>query len=416
MTTPALPPLSHDQAQHYLLDGRDQLARAEREALHAHLADCPDCQTYGREVTALQIGLTRALHARWDGAHAADDSMLRLKLRITARNQSQRVRDMVSTLTSVAALAAVVLLAVLALNNAGLSTSTAQPNAQRREPLTVINLAQSVTGTVGTVNLPVAIGDRIRLIDFDLASDQLVPGSAVDLTLRWQTQFTMTDGYIVFMNIVDAQGNFVAQLDAVPADGVRPTPSWLPGETIIDRHVLMLPITVAPGEYRLLIGLYSPYGGWHERTSLGGDAIQVATLHVSTIPHRLDVNLEKFAALLGYSLEISEFKPGQYLAVTLYWQARDNTLASYQSFVHLMRVDDQTPIAMSDSIPGAGLRPTPTWYWGETVPDPHLLQLPDNLPPGQYNLVAGLYDTQTGARLSTVTGDNVIVVTQLTAN
>jgi len=415
MTAPALPPLSHHQAQHYLLDGRDQLARAEREALYAHLAACPDCQAYSREVAALQTGLTRALHARWDSARPPADSLLRLKLRLTARNRSQRLRDTLSTLTSAAALIAVIMLAVMALNNVKPAEPTTQPGTSHNL-LTVFNLAQSVTGTVGTVALPVAIGDRIRLIDFDLASDQLVPGSAVDLTLRWQTQYTMTDGYSVFMNIVDAQGNFVAQLDAVPADGVRPTPSWLPGETIIDRHVLMLPITAAPGDYRLLVGLYSPFGGWHEYTPLGGDAIQLATLHVTTIPHRLDVNLEKFAALLGYSLEISEFKPGQYLAVTLYWQARDNTLASYQSFVYLMRADDQTPIAMSDSIPGAGLRPTPTWYWGETVPDPHLLRLPDNLPPGQYNLVAGLYDTQTGARLSTSTGDTVIIVTQLTAN
>lgn len=408
--------LSHAEARQYLQAGRDQLDRGEREALQMHLADCAECDAYRRELAALQADLTRTLHARWDSARPTADSMLRLKLRLTARNRSQRLRDTLATLTSAAALLAVIVLAVMALNQAGLSAPTLQPNAQPREPLTVINLARSVTGTVGTVALPVAIGDRIRLIDFDLTSDQLVPGSAVDLTLRWQTQYTMTDGYSVFVNIVDAQGNFVAQLDAVPADGVRPTPSWLPGETIIDRHVLMLPITAAPGDYGLLIGLYSPYGGWHERTSLGGDAIQLATLHVSTIPHRLDVNLEKFAALLGYSLEISEFKPGQYLAVTLYWQARDNTLASYQSFVYLMRADDQTPIAMSDSIPGAGLRPTPTWYWGETVPDPHLLRLPDNLPPGQYNLVAGLYDSRTGARLSTATGDNVIVVTRLTAN
>jgi hypothetical protein len=275
-------------------------------------------------------------------------------------------------------------------------------------------VTQSVTSTSGSLTFPIAIGDRIRLIGFDLVSDQLVPGSAIDFTLRWQTQYTVAAGYMVFVNVVDAQGNVVVQLDAAPTDGVRPTQSWRPGETIIDRHVLMLPITAAPGQYTLLIGLYDR--GVREHTSLGGDAVPAATLHVSAIPNRLDVNLEKFAALLGYALETSEIKPGAYLAVTLYWQARDSTLDSYQSFVHLMPVGDTSavPIVMSDSVPGGGTRPTPTWNWGETIPDQHLLRLPDILPPGQYHLVAGLYDTKTGARLNTPAGDSTITVTQLT--
>jgi hypothetical protein len=69
---------------------------------------------------------------------------------------------------------------------------------------------------------------------------------------------------------------------------------------------------------------------------------------------------------------------------------------------------------MSDSVPGGGTRPTPTWNWGETIPDQHLLQLPDDLPSGQYLLVAGLYDVKTGARLNTPAGDSTITVTKLT--
>jgi hypothetical protein len=83
--------------------------------------------------------------------------------------------------------------------------------------------------------------------------------------------------------------------------------------------------------------------------------------------------------------------------------------------VHLVLAGETTaPIVVSDAIPGGGLRPTSTWNWGETIPDQHLLQLPAALPPGQYNLVAGLYDTRTGARLNTPTGDNLITVTQFT--
>jgi hypothetical protein len=403
--------LTHDQARQYLLDGRDQLGHVEREALHAHLANCTACQAYNHELASLQSTLTRTLQTRWGRTRPANDSMLRLKLRITARTRAQRMWGTISSLASVAALAAVIVLAVFVLNNVNQTTPAALPPGQ---PFTSRAVTQSVTRTSGSLTFPIAIGDRIRLIGFDLVSDQLVPGSAIDFTLRWQTQYIMADGYMVFVNVVDAQGNVVAQLDAAPTDGVRPMQSWRPGETIIDRHVLMLPITAAPGQYTLLIGLNDR--GVREPTSLGGNAVPAATLHVSEIPNRLDVNLDKFAALLGYALETSEIKPGAYLAVTLYWQARANTLKSYQSFVYLMPVGDASavPIVMSDSVPGGGTRPTPTWNWGETIPDQHLLRLPTDLRPGQYNLIAGLYDTKTGARLNTPVGDSTITVTLLT--
>jgi hypothetical protein len=405
--------LTHDQARQYLLDGRDQLDRVEREALLAHLASCAACQSYSHELASLQTTLTRTLRTQWGRARPANDSMLRLKLRITARTRVQRLQSIAASLASVAALAAVIVLAVLTLNNANQTTPAAPPLPQ---PIAARGVTQSVTGTIGALTFPIAVGDRIRLVGFDLVDDQLVPGSAIDFTLHWQTQYAMPYGDILLVRVVDEQGNVVVQLDAVPTDGARPTSSWQPGETIIDRHQVMLPITTPPGQYALLVGLFNPSMLMQERTSLGGYTVPAATLHVRTIPNRLDVNLEKFAALLGYALETSEINPGAYLAVTLYWQARANTLDSYQSFVQLMPVGDDAaaPIVMSDSVPGGGTRPTPTWNWGETIPDQHLLRLPVVLPPGQYNLVAGLYDTKTSARLNTPAGDNVITVTQLT--
>lgn len=403
--------VTHADARRYLDVGRDQLTRSEREALQAHLSTCTDCEAYDREVTALQADLTRVLHTRWDSARPAADLTLRLKVRLTARTRVQRVWRVATSLASVALLTIVTLATVLVLNNVNRLTPTAPSN----QSLSVVNTSQSLTETIGPLNLPIYIGDRIRLLGFELANDQLVPGSAVDLTLRWQTQYTMETGYIVFMHVVDAKGNVVAQLDAPPTDGVRPTQSWQPGEVIVDRHTLMLPITAEPGQYTLLVGLYSSFGAWRQTTSLGGDAVRVATLTVNTIPNRLDVNLEKFAALLGYALATTDNRPGSYLEITLYWQARDNTTASYKSFVYLTRADDAAaaPIVVSDAVPGGGSRPTPTWNWGETVPDQHLLRLPFDLRPGVYNLVAGLYNSDTGARLNTSDGESTINLTQL---
>ena len=47
-----------------------------------------------------------------------------------------------------------------------------------------------------------------------------------------------------------------AQQDVEPDDGAFPTSSWLLHELVDDRHVLKLPPTMAPGEYRLVLGVY----------------------------------------------------------------------------------------------------------------------------------------------------------------
>ena len=39
--------------------------------------------------------------------------------------------------------------------------------------------------------------------------------------------------------------------------GDYPTSVWAPGEDIVDPHAIVLPADIAPGQYRLLVGMYS---------------------------------------------------------------------------------------------------------------------------------------------------------------
>lgn len=60
-----------------------------------------------------------------------------------------------------------------------------------------------------------------------------------------------------------AAGSIVAQSDAIPG-GDKVTNRWLPGEVILDHHVLALPPEVAGSDdldsYQLVAGLYDPIG------------------------------------------------------------------------------------------------------------------------------------------------------------
>ncbi|MDD5779410.1 MAG: hypothetical protein PHU95_08175, partial [Candidatus Thermoplasmatota archaeon] len=84
------------------------------------------------------------------------------------------------------------------------------------------------------------------------------PGSTLAVTLVWHAVETPAANYDVFVHLLDAAGNILAQDDGPPGDGRLPTLGWLPGEYLADSHVLPLPTNLPAGEYRLAVGFYDP--------------------------------------------------------------------------------------------------------------------------------------------------------------
>ena len=64
----------------------------------------------------------------------------------------------------------------------------------------------------------------------------------------------------------------------------------------------------------------------------------------------------------------------------------------------------------ADSEPAQGTNPTNLWQTGETIADEHLVDLPADLPPGQYAVEVGLYHLGTGERIRIVGGGDSLVV------
>lgn len=101
-------------------------------------------------------------------------------------------------------------------------------------------------------------GDRIMLVGYSLSSEQVKPGSALDLTLFWQALQPVVDDYSVFLHVRDRTGRTVAQFDYQPYDGNYPTRLWQPGQWLADPQQLPVPPDFPPGEYELLVGFYDP--------------------------------------------------------------------------------------------------------------------------------------------------------------
>jgi hypothetical protein len=95
--------------------------------------------------------------------------------------------------------------------------------------------------------------------------------------------------------------------------------------------------------------------------------------------------------LTGYTLASEQATPGEILQLALFWQTAAALDARYKVFLHL--VDEQGAIvAQRDSEPGGGLALTTTWEPGALITDNHGVLLPADTPPGDYQLLLGLYD------------------------
>lgn len=105
--------------------------------------------------------------------------------------------------------------------------------------------------------------------------------------------------------------------------------------------------------------------------------------------------------LLGYDLAAEDARPGGRVTVTLYWQALGPMERNYQVFVHLY---DGELWAQHDGAPACAIWPTTRWEPGQIIADPHIVELPAELPAGSMPVLVGLYDLVTEDRLP-VNGD-----------
>ena len=97
-------------------------------------------------------------------------------------------------------------------------------------------------------------GDVIALVGYD-APTTLKVSDPLTLLLYWHARGKMDKPYTFFVHLLDKNSQVVAQRDAQPINGARPTTTWIANEYLIDVYPLPLP-NLAAGEYRVEIGWY----------------------------------------------------------------------------------------------------------------------------------------------------------------
>jgi hypothetical protein len=95
----------------------------------------------------------------------------------------------------------------------------------------------------------------IRLLTADI--QRTANGAPQTVQVRWQSTARVSTDYTVFVQVLDANHQVLAQVDTPPQAGHTPTSTWLVGEVIED-HYALPPFS---GEWqRLIIGLYNAQG------------------------------------------------------------------------------------------------------------------------------------------------------------
>ena len=216
-----------------------------------------------------------------------------------------------------------------------------------------------------------------------------------------------------------------------------PTTLWQPGEQVL---VQTLPWTLDSDEFVLTVGVYAGEAGWETgarapatavaptlpkfdgdtMVRLGGFAATdgrgwQSIAPTSGTPERaLDAAFAQSLYLNGATVPATA-RPGEALPVTLFWSADRPPAEDDSLFVQLLDADGVN-VAQWDGVPADRVSTLPAsdwpagWRGAQMAP----LALPETLPTGEYTVIAGMYDWQSGVRLAVsgadVRPDNAVVL------
>jgi hypothetical protein len=251
-------------------------------------------------------------------------------------------------------------------------------------------------------------GTGLRLLGYNQDRAEAAPGDPVLLTLFWKCSDPARCGQIS-LALVDGGGAEVGrwELPAVREDvgtGDWPETGFLRGQ-----HLLQMPAEVGSGAYRFVLN----------------DEVELGTVTITAPDRRFEppplaeslgapfrlpdgTAVASLAGIAAAGADDSPCSSAPQLpcSLSLVWRGEALMPQSYRVFVHL--VDEQGRIvAQADGEPSGWTRPTTGWLPGEYILDRHVLAAPDDVPGGPLSLRVGLYDPETGARLSAGAADYV---------
>lgn len=253
------------------------------------------------------------------------------------------------------------------------------------------------------------------------------------VTLVWEALRTIEDDLRVYVGYLDQELQTLHDSRFYPptASLWYPTVLWTPGQPVL---VQTLPWTLGADRFVLGVGVYTGEAGWEEGkrltvrqvepalpvlegdslVRLGGfvQATDTATwtpiAPITGAPTQLlNAAFVGGLHLVGATLPATA-QPDAKLPVALFWQADAPPPTDYSVFVQMLDATG-AKVAQWDGAPADAVSKLPASHWpaGWQGTQALSLTLPPTLLPGQYTVIVGMYDWQTGVRLPIDNGDSV---------
>jgi len=244
------------------------------------------------------------------------------------------------------------------------------------------------------------------------------PGDRVLLALVWQAGSENQSDRTIAFDLLDA-ANQTFSLGAYAAPSRDYDLShWQPGEVVLGQYWLDIPPDTAPGPATIHLHMIDPANGIEHISPITSLEI-LPTERNFTPPESVNLplkaNFSGQTTLLGANCSPwtgtdCRAVPGESITLTFYWQANAPFDKNYTIFTHLLG-PDETIIVNTDHAPAKN---TQGWITGEIIADAVTLNIPADLPPGNYAIEIGLYDAADPAfqRLPLTTGDTRVILSQ----
>ena len=241
---------------------------------------------------------------------------------------------------------------------------------------------------------------------------QYRPGHVLTLDVLWCVRRLPQQEYAMTIQLVDAEGEVVAESEGPLTRPDYPLAAWEADQLLIGKAQLPVPAITPAGTYQLRLGVVAADGGSALPVNLGlsGRSLNIGNIEVEAWP--LETIFPPIAnplsaafgeptlfELHGFDLPVEQVAPGDGVSLSFYWRSKvDAPSVNYYAFVHVIQEGEQ-PEAQADGPPMNGFRPTSSWREGEVFVDERLLLIPGDAAPGDYRLMVGLYNPDTGERL-----------------
>ena len=105
-----------------------------------------------------------------------------------------------------------------------------------------------------------AFTQPLRLVGYNVNTVHPTAGERLIFGLYLQADSAIPGDYQVSVQLIGPDGSLVAQDDHIAGADSYPTSLWRPGSLILNRFEIALPTDIAPGEYRIVVSLYSAAG------------------------------------------------------------------------------------------------------------------------------------------------------------